>query len=142
MNLEFNVHSVLCFFFKCLYLFVACFLLVISLFYIHFLFECLRFSFIIPPKKAVILYCIYKYYYSFLFSHSWSVGSVSRASASQPGGRGYRTPTASYKKTLKDGSCCYLVWRSTIRDRATSIWRCSVAAGLTINWSKRISVSV
>ena len=40
----------------------------------------------------------------------------------------------------KDGSCCYLVWRSTIRDRATTIWRCSVAAGLTINWAKRISI--
>ena len=37
-------------------------------------------------------------------------------------------------------SCSYLVWRSTIRDRATSIWRCSVAAGLTINWAKRISI--
>ena len=38
------------------------------------------------------------------------------------------------------GSCCYPVWRSTIRDRATLIWRCSVAAGLTINWAKRISI--
>ena len=27
-----------------------------------------------------------------------------------------------------------------IRDRATSIWRCSVAAGLTTNWAKRISI--
>ena len=47
---------------------------------------------------------------------------------------------ASYQKTLKGGSCCYPVWRSTFeRDRATSTWRCSVAAGPTINWAKRIS---
>ena len=53
-----------------------------------------------------------------------------------------RTLAASYQKTLKDGSCCYLVCRSTIeKDRATSIWRCSVAAGPTINWAKRISIS-
>ena len=33
-------------------------------------------------------------------------------------------------KDVKGGSCCYPVWRSTFeRDRATSIWRCSVAAG-------------
>ena len=51
-------------------------------------------------------------------------------------------PAASYQKDVKRWSCCYLVWRSTIRDRATSIWRCSVAAGLTINWAKRFSVSV
>ena len=49
---------------------------------------------------------------------------------------------ASYQKTLKGGSCCYPVWRSTFeRDRATSIWRCSVAAGPTINWAKRFSIS-
>ena len=67
------------------------------------------------------------------------VGSVSGASASQPGGRGFE-PRPRHTKILKDWRCCYLVLRSTIRDRATSIWRCSVAAGLTINWAKRISI--
>ena len=45
-------------------------------------------------------------------------------------------------KDVKRWGCCYPVWRSTFeRDRATSIWRCSVAAGPTINWAKRFSIS-
>ena len=75
--------------------------------------------------------------------HYMCVGSISRASASVIIGRSWvQSLAASYQKTLKGGSCCYPVWRSTFeRDRATSIWRCSVAAGPTINWAKRFSIS-
>ena len=68
------------------------------------------------------------------------VGSISKSVRLIIGRSWVQSLAASYQKTLKGGSCCYPVWRSTFeRDRATSTWRCSVAAGPTINWAKRIS---